>query len=335
MAQTEPTRPSIRLPARLLAVSAGGLLLAAMQTNADAASLRSHTIVHGDMVRLGDLFDDAGAKSEALVLRAPAPGRKMTVEGRWLRSLARAYRLNWQPAPGIDQTIVERSSNPVEHTQILAAVRHALEHRAGQTGPFDVTLETPSLTIHLPIDTPASVSVRQLRLDKRSLRFTATLLAPADQPGARTVPIAGRVHPLVSVPVLARRLRSGDIIRKDDIKQQMMRRSRIGNTTVLDPEKIVGMGARRTLRIDMPVRRGDIREPVLVARHSLVIMKYQTANMVITAQGKARENGTRGETIRIQNTGSGKTIEGVVIGPGMVAVGTFGNIGAIATRQSR
>ena len=320
---------------RLMTLSAGGLLLAATQYGADAASLRSHTLVHGDMVRLGDLFDDAGPKSEAVVLRAPAPGRKMTVEGRWLRSLARAYRLNWQPVPGNDDTVVERSSNPIEHTQIMAAVRRALERHTGQTDPFDVTLDDPTRTIHLPIDTPASVSVRQLRFDKRSLRFSATLLAPADRPGARTVPIAGRIHPLVSVPILTRRLRNGEIIRKDDIKPQMMRRSSIGKSTVLDSEQIVGMGVRRTLRIDKPVRRGDIREPVLVSRNSLVIMKYKTANMLITAQGKARENGTRGETIRIQNSSSGRTIEGVVIGPGMVAVGTFDTIGAIAARHTR
>ena len=114
-----------------------------------------------------------------------------------------------------------------------------------------------------------------------------------------------------------------------------MRRSSIGNSTVLDSEQIVGMGVRRTLRIDKPVRRGDIREPVLVSRNILVIMKYKTANMLITAQGKARENGTRGETIRIQSSSSGRTIEGVVIGPGMVAVGTFDTIGAIATRHTR
>lgn len=331
MVRTDITRRSLRL----LTLSAGGLILAAIPYGADAASLRSHTVVHGDMIRLGDLFDDAGPKSEAVVLRSPAPGRKMTIEGRWLRSLARAYRLSWAPARGHDEAVVERSSNPIEHSEIVSAVRRAIEHRAGQTDPFEVTLDDPSLTIHLPIDTQASVSVRQLRFDKRSLRFSAILLAPADRPGARTVPVAGRIHPMVAVPVLARRLRNGEIIRKDDIKPQMMRRSSIGNSTVLDPEKIVGMGVRRTLRIDKPVRRGDIREPVLVSRNSLVIMKYKTANMLITAQGKARENGTRGETIRIQNTGSGKTIEGVVIGPGMVAVGTFGTIGAIAARQTR
>lgn len=320
---------------KMLTLSAGGLLLASIPYGADAASLRPHTVVHGDMVRLGDLFDDAGPKSETVVLRAPAPGRKLRVEGRWLRSLARAYRLNWIPIHGNDEAVVERSSNPIEHDDIIAGVRRALENRIGQSDPFEIALDDPSMTIHLPIDTPASVSVRQLRFDKRSLRFSATLLAPADRPGARTVPVAGRVHPLVSVPVLTRRLRNGEIIRKDDLKTQMMRRSSVGSSTVLDPEKLVGMGARRTLRIDKPLRHGDISEPVLVRRNSLVIMKYKTANMLITAQGKARENGTRGETIRIQNSGSGKIIEGVVVGPGMVAVGTFGNIGAIATRQSR
>jgi flagella basal body P-ring formation protein FlgA len=52
----------------------------------------------------------------------------------------------------------------------------------------------------------------------------------------------------------------------------------------------------------------------------MVIMMYQTENLVITAQGKARENGTAGDTVRVRNANSGKIVEAVVTGPDTVAV---------------
>jgi flagella basal body P-ring formation protein FlgA len=59
---------------------------------------------------------------------------------------------------------------------------------------------------------------------------------------------------------------------------------------------------------------------VLVARNSTVTIVLQTGYLRLTAQGKAIEDGAKGDTIRVTNLQSKKTIEAVVAGPDFVTV---------------
>ena len=67
-------------------------------------------------------------------------------------------------------------------------------------------------TVHLPVDAGKTYAIRELRHDERSGRLVAKLVAPASNP-VYTMRITGRLQKLIKVPVLARPLRRGDIIR--------------------------------------------------------------------------------------------------------------------------
>jgi flagella basal body P-ring formation protein FlgA len=60
--------------------------------------------------------------------------------------------------------------------------------------------------------------------------------------------------------------------------------------------------------------------PALVKRNELVTITLETGSLVLTAQGKAAEEGGKGATIRVTNTKSGRVLDTVVTGPGAVAV---------------
>ncbi len=59
-----------------------------------------------------------------------------------------------------------------------------------------------------------------------------------------------------------------------------------------------------------------------VAKNSLVTVHLVTANMTLTVQGRAMEDGSMGEAIRVMNTKSNSVITAVVRGPGEVEVVT-------------
>lgn len=312
-----PHGPALRhlvIAAAALAVLGGGAV------PADAATLRPNVVVHGDTVRLRDIFDDAGTKADTVLFRAPAPGQSVVLPSRWLHKVARSYGVDWQPLPGLTESRVERSSNRVGPDRIADALKRALERRTGTAGQIDVTLDNPGLEINLPVQQPADVIVKSLHFDPRSNRFAAVIMAPDDRPDAVSMQVAGRVHPLVAVPVLANRLRRGDIVGRKDLEIQMRRADALDRNAITSADRIVGMSARHTLRGGAPVGVNDIREPQLVSRGSLVLMTYRTANMSITAHGTARDNGTKGDTVRVRNSNSGKIIEAVVTGPDRVSV---------------
>ncbi|MPY74081.1 MAG: flagellar basal body P-ring formation protein FlgA [Alphaproteobacteria bacterium] len=323
----------IRAALRPLAVmlAAAGVLAALGAPEVSAATLRPHVVVHDDTVRLKDIFDGAGRKGDTALFRAPAPGQSVVLTGRWLRQVARTYELDWRPAPGLDESRVQRSSNLVGHERIRRALHEELKGRVGAAKKFEVALDNPNLELHLPVRMPAEVTVKHLQLDRQSGRFSATLFAPDRRPGAAAVAVAGRVHELIEVPVLTRRMRAGDIIGKDDISLQQLRADVVGRNVLTSPDRIIGMGARHALVSGRPLNGADIREPQLVGRGSIVTMTYRTNNLVITAHGKARENGTAGEVVRVQNLSSGRTVEAIVTGPDTVAVQPLSQITARCT----
>ena len=306
----------------------GGAIAAAalLSNDAFAADVRAHAVVHSDQVRLSDLFDGIGPQGDTVVFRAPAPGRSITLNTRSLQKLAQAYKLDWRPRSGFEAITVKRSSNPVDQTVIAAALHDSLREHVADSDDYEIALDDPTVRIDLPVHMPAKAAVRDMHYDPRSRRFSATIIAPDNRPGAARTAVAGRVHRLVGVPVLSRRMRHGDIIRASDLKTRKVRATALDRNALTEHAHIVGKSARRSLHPDRPIRGGDVREPMLVQRGNLVTMTYQTASMVITAQGKAREHGAKGDTVRVLNTNSGKIVEATVTGFGKVAVGPIHNV---------
>jgi flagella basal body P-ring formation protein FlgA len=301
-------------------LAAAGVLAALGAHAASAATLRPHVVVHDDTVRLKDIFEGAGDKGDTALFRAPEPGQSVVLTGKWLRQAARAYDLDWQPRSGFDESRIESSSNLVGHDRIRAALHEALAKRVAPSKKFEVALDNPNLELHLPVRMPAEVTVRHLQYDRQGGRFSATLVAPDGRPGSAVVPIAGRVHELIEVPVLTRRIRAGDIIGKDDVALQLLRADVVGQNVLTSLDHLVGKSARHALLNGRPLNDADVQEPKLVDRGSIVTMTYRTEYLVMTAHGKARENGTAGDVVRVQNLNSGKTVEAIVTGPDTVTV---------------
>jgi flagella basal body P-ring formation protein FlgA len=80
------------------------------------------------------------------------------------------------------------------------------------------------------------------------------------------------------------------------------------------------MSPRRVLSAGAPVRLGDLRPPVVVARGSRVTMQVRYGALTVTAGGRALEDGAMGAVIRVVNVDSSRTVEAVVTGPNQVAV---------------
>lgn len=82
----------------------------------------------------------------------------------------------------------------------------------------------------------------------------------------------------------------------------------------------------RGLRAGHPVFARDVERPVLVTKDSLVTLVLQASHMRLTARGKALDQGSHGDVIRIVNEQSKQVVEGTVIGAGQAAVKPFGAV---------
>lgn len=286
--------------------------------------LRQQAQIQADVVRLGDIWDNLGAKADVVLAGAPQPGKRIVGDARWLSAVAQANGIAWVPTSAFDRITIERAGETVDIRLVEAQLRDALAME-GVAGNFTLDISNRSaLSIMVPAGDGDRVAIRDTVWDPRTSRFSALVEVPAGAPDAVRQRINGRVFGMVKVPVLARPMNRGDVIAESDLKWIDMRSDQIRQDALMDVDQIVGQEPRSPLRADAPVRQSELRRPVLVERNALVTVSLRTPFMSLTSQAKAMDAGSKGDVIRITNLQSKRTVEAVVEGPGMVSISPNG-----------
>lgn len=295
-------------------------LVALVAGSADAASPKRESDVASDVVTLGDVFKDLPSGADAAYVLAPAPGfgRTLTLNAADLTRISNAFNLGWM-ADAYAQTVVRRDAHFIDNSQIASAVADKIEESLnGQK--FDVETADSSLSLQLPPNLPATMAVTKLKFDLAKGDFRAVLVAPSeDNPQIRRE-FTGRLFALTSVPILSRSLRSGDVISADDIQYVDMRTADVAAATVVDPERLIGQTPRRAIAAMKPVSANDIELPTVVKKGGTVTMTLSTGAIQLTAEGRALQDGSVGDVVRVINTSSNQTVEARVTGDRTVAV---------------
>jgi len=302
----------------------GALCLGAMAADPappeSPATLRPSVMVEGPTVRLGDLFLGVERDADAIVATAPAPGERVVLEANWLGRVARAYKVNWRPVSRLDRVALARASQVLDRQSIDALVQQALA-KEGITGDLEIELDGRLAEVHFPIDANEPANLTRLQFDRRSGRFTALLVVPANHPESRRYPIAGRVYEQAVLPALGRRVAPGELIEERDLAWVKVRADLVGPSTLTEIDQVLGLSPRRGLQPNRALTTADIEAPVMVKKNSVVTLIFRHPGMELTAKAKATANGTLGETIRVTNIASNKPVDAVVVGRGVVAIG--------------
>jgi len=316
---------TIGIMALALALSLPANLKAGQETDAPdfgtqaPITLQESVRLDGKIVYLGDLFTNVGDKAGIAVAYTPSPGKRAVFDARWLSRVARMHRLKWRPLSRHDRIVVERASTVISREQIAEEVLTALIDQGAEPG-MDVEFSNRMLRLHVGSQDVADVGVEDSILDPRTNRFSAIIHAPAGDPGAKRIRVTGRIYSTSEIPVPTRRILGGEIIRKADIKWIKVRSRRLQNDVIVSDLDLIGKAPRRGLRSGQAVRKSMVRRPVLVKKGSLVTITLIAPKMTLTAQGKAKSDGSEGDIIQVANTQSKMVVEAEVIGTGRVAV---------------
>mgnify|MGYP003638684571 FL=1 len=275
--------------------------------------LRPDAIVEGQYVTLGDIFSGIDPQiSDLAVAHAPQPGRQTVLDYRWLYGIAQRHNVPWRPRTTADQIVITRASQTISIDEISDAVKDALVQH-GIKPPFAVDLSGETFQIHLPVDVPAMVEITGLDVNQRTNRFIANVTTGSQTAQRRTYRMSGRYYPLAQVPVIIEPIRRGAIVRPDQVEYRDMRAERVPAGTIRDIDDVIGKEALRPIKSDEPLLFRDFSNPILVRRGALVVIRLVTANMSLTARGKALEDGSKGSVIRVMNLASNKTIQVEVV----------------------
>ncbi len=302
-----------------LALLAGVSAADAAETPAGRVMLKPEVEIDGSLLRLGDLFEPLPPEADHAIARAPEPGRRIEFGARWLAAVAQEHGIAWRPATRFDRVVVSRRSIAIEAPQIQTAL-HATLGRMTPGQEIAVALDDPTIALHLPLGSEASLGISALSYNPANGRFRAKAVSPADGAPAVEATVTGRAVVMVEVPVPRRRIMRGEIIGTDDLDWRRIAADRLAADVLVDAAAVLGKSPRRALKAGEAVRSGQLREPVLVPKNALVTLRLATERMVLTAQGRALEPGTRGDVIRVMNTQSRTIVNGTVLASGAVAV---------------
>jgi flagella basal body P-ring formation protein FlgA len=294
---------------------AAGLLLAAP---AAAATLRAETTLDSSVVRLSDLFDDAGQRAERVLGPGPAPGESIVVEAPQLAAIARQFGVDWRPTSLADRSVLDRPGRLLPREEVMTPLRAAL---ATVGAPADGDIDLPGFSAPMiPVGGRTEVSVEQLSYDGASGRFTATLVIVCTDLPTERARLSGRVYQTLELPVPVHRLAAGSIVQASDLETTRVRVEAVRDGAVHTPAEAVGMALKRQVAGGQPLFTSDLMRPVVVAKGARVAMELYAPGLALTGQGVALEAGGTGDVIQVLNPASRAVVAAQVVGPGRVRV---------------
>ncbi len=126
--------------------------------------------------------------------------------------------------------------------------------------------------------------------------------------------VSATVSWLDTVVHTARPLRRNAVIEPRDLDvRRIVVSERNQGIYFTDPDEAVGKEASRNLDSFQPLQRSDVREAVVLRRGDSVTIVYEKPGLRVTARGQARQNGVRGQVIRVVNPQSSRSVDGRVV----------------------
>jgi flagella basal body P-ring formation protein FlgA len=287
-----------------------------------APVLRASVSVAGDVVRIGDIIDNAGSAAQIAIYRAPDLGTTGTLPTAQVISALRAHQVIGVDTRDLRQIQVTRLSRNLDGKDIEVQVARALEHRSGLGDAANLTLTFDRDVQDMKLDASNTGAVTPVaaRYEPRNGRFDVSFEIANDNIAAPTrLRFTGTAIETVEAAVLARNVERSEVIKSSDVVIERRPKAEVGGDAATRA-RAVGMQARRQLRAGQALRVADLAKPDLVQRDQSVTLIYESAGLYLTIRGKAQDSGTEGDVVSVLNLQSKRVVSGTVIGRGQVAI---------------
>lgn len=304
----------------MLAVPAAAQVTGAIPPGTPA--LKRDVTVSSDIVRIGDMIDNAGVSARVPIFRAPDLGQTGSVPASRVIEAVRAHGLALVETRGVSEVAVTRASRLVTAKDLETRVATALVGQSGIGDPSNVTVtfEHEPRSIHLEATPGADLRPTRVFYDPRSGRFDITFEVPGGSAGRRVpLRLSGTALETVEALVLTRALNRGDVIKASDLAVERRPKAEARDSATATIQAL-GLSPRRQLRAGEILRTADLVRPDIVQRNETVTLVYEVPGLMLTVRGKAVESGAKGDTIAVVNLQSKRTVQGIVSAPGHVTI---------------
>src|SRR5262249_6158938 len=138
--------------------------------------LRASVNVSGDVVRIGDVIDNAGSAAQIAIYRAPDLGTTGSLPTAQVIAALRAHQVIGVDTKDIKEITVTRLARGIDVKTIQDAVAHALEHRGGlgDAANLALTFDRDPQDLYLDAANSGTMQPAAVRFDSHFGRFDIT-----------------------------------------------------------------------------------------------------------------------------------------------------------------
>jgi len=287
-----------------------------------APALRASVTVSGDIVRIGDIIDNAGSAAQIAIYRAPDLGTTGSLPVAQVLNTLRAHQVIGVDTRELKTITVTRLARTIEGKELEQQVARALERRngLGDATNLSLTFDRDPGDVRLDASNTGGMQATALRYDPRNGRFDVTFeIANENGIASTKLRFTGIAIETIEAAVLARNVERGEVLKSSDVVVERRPKAEVGADAAAR-DRAVGMQARRQLRANQALRVADLTKPDLVQRDQNVTLIYETAGLYLTVRGKALDSGTEGDVVNVMNLQSKRTVSGTVTGRGQVSI---------------
>lgn len=287
--------------------------------------LKERVSVADDHIRLGDLFTGLDEKKDRkIVAPAPALGKEAILTAEWLNKLAETNGISWKAADAKVSVTVRREAAEISKDEITRVIVKELTAQ-GMPENAELTFQKGEFPVLVPVKSDWRLEAVSSDYTPARQRFEAKLNVIVDDEKKKEIAFAGKVRVFIRIPVAARDLKAGQIITPDDVLTKRVSQESVRENDPAAKEDLIGKEVKKAVRSGQQITQKDVRAQVMVAKGKIVTLNFVKGGIMLSAQGKALENGGLGDTVRVMNTQSKSVVQGTVTGPETVSIHTPAN----------
>lgn len=132
--------------------------------------------------------------------------------------------------------------------------------------------------------------------------------------------VSGFAIAALRVPAPTRQIQPGEILHANDLMEIEVPVTRINRFAVTEKATLVGQEVKRMLTKGRLIMAQSVMAPRVVERGQRVKISFSDAGMNLTANGKALNDASQGEEVKVVNLSSNLSVFGIAVADGVVEV---------------
>ena len=292
-------------------------------------TLKTAIAIDTDTIRLSDIaaiggghVTDAARLGETVVGQAPLPGQTRFVDADYIRIRLKqaGFSTDRITIQGADDVRVTRTAAALPAARIREAVEMTLRSQMPWRNE-DVTIKAIQFdeSVALPTGSLSYRIVPGRNEDYLGQVLVAVHLFVDGEP-IRKIWANATISVMADVVVVSRPLSRNQPVEAPYVTLERRDLANLPSDAIRRIDDVVGNRTTRMLNPGTVMQAGMISLPPLVKRGEIVKIVATMGPMTITATGMVKQQGAKGDMVRVVNTDSNRIIMARVTGPGAVAV---------------